>query len=302
MKVLITGATGLIGRHLVHRMASRHELVCTCRSDSNAELSEIADWVRVDLAEPIDPKRLPPSVDGIVHLAQSDRFRDFPDGVDDLFAVNVRSTHDLLEYGRAAGARAFVLASTGGCYAPGPAPITEDAPLEPPGPYFRSKRMAELLAENYADLLGGAILRFFFVYGPGPGARLVTRLAQQIEAGDEIVIDGDPGMRLNPIFADDAAAAIEAALGLERQDVINVAGTEIVTVTELMAKLATAMDRETSVRHTSREIPDLVANIYRMRDRLGVTPATTLPDGLAAVAQWLARAEPARVSGSTRSR
>ena len=47
------------------------------------------------------------------------------------------------------------------------------------------------------------ILRFFFVYGPGRGQTLVPRLVDRILAGEEIVIEGDPGMRMNPLFAAD---------------------------------------------------------------------------------------------------
>jgi UDP-glucose 4-epimerase len=298
MKILVTGASGLIGRHLVMRMTGRHELVCISRSEPDAELAAAAEWLRLDLAEPIEPKWLPGSIDGIVHLAQSDRYRDFPDGIQDLFAVNVHSTLDLLEYGRRAGAEAFVLASTGGCYEPAPDPVGEDASLQPPGPYFRSKRMAELLAENYAELLGGAILRFFFVYGPGPGTRLVTRLAQRILDGEEIVIEGEPGMRLNPIFADDAAAAIEAAITLQRQEIVNVAGTEVVTVTELAHRLAGALGRVADIRHTGERPGDLIADIARMRDLLGVVPETSLDEGLAAVARSIGAAS-ARAPGGT---
>jgi UDP-glucose 4-epimerase len=298
MKTLVTGATGLIGRHLIARMATRHELVCISRSEPDAELTGVAEWLRLDLAEPISRQSLPGEVDAIVHLAQSDRYREFPDGAEDLFAVNVRSTLELLEYGRRVGARAFVLASTGGCYEPGPDPVREDSPLRPPGPYFRSKRMAELLAENYSDLVGGAILRLFFVYGPGPGTRLVTRLAQRIVDGEEIVIEGEPGMRLNPIFADDAAAAIEGALALERQEVVNVAGSEVVTVTQLADRLARVLDRPAEIRHTGDRPSDLIADTTRMSDRLGVVPRTSLDDGLAAVARSVETA-PARATGGT---
>ncbi len=287
MKILVSGGTGLIGRHLIERLAPAHELLCLCRSAPPADLQARANWIELDLAKPIDRKRLPESVDGIVHLAQSERYRDFPDGLEDLFAVNVRSTSDLLEYARGAGARSFVLASTGGCYQPAPEPVSEDAPLAPPGPYFRSKRMAELVAEDYAELLGGAILRLFFVYGPGRGERLVTRLAKQISAGEEVVVAGDPGMRMNPIFAGDVAEAIEAALGLVGQEVVNVAGAETVTVTDLVARLGAAIGREPLVRHGGDGPGDLVADTARMRERLGVIPATSLDDGLAAVAEWV---------------
>ena len=292
MRVLVTGATGLIGSALVARLAPEQEVFALTRRDV-PEMPGV-EWIQADLAQPLDPKALPARIDAVVHLAQSDRYREFPEGALDLFAVNVQSTAALLEYARRAGAGAVVLASTGGSYEPGPEPISEDAPLTTPGPYFRSKRMAELLVESYAGELGGAILRFFFVYGPG-GKLLVSRLANAILAGDEVVIDGDPGMAMNPIYVDDAAAAIESALGLRDQTIANVAGDEVVRVRELVERLAGALGREVAIRPGGPAPGDLVAATSRMRDLLGVKPEFDLDRGLRAVARSLATgSNPAR--------
>lgn len=289
MKVLITGASGLIGRRLVQRLAPVHEVVVLARRDPQAELPDGVTWVRQDLVEPLDLERLPARLDGIVHLAQSTRYRDFPEGAEDVFEVNVHSTFRLLEHAMRTGTRAFVLASTGGCYSPSQAPIGEDAPLAPPGPYFRSKRMAELLVENYGDQIGGAVLRFFFVYGPGQRqGMLVARLAERILGGEEIVIEGDPGMGMNPVYVDDAAAAVEAALGLDRQTIVNVAGDEVVSLTDLVERLANALGRKPTVRHSDASPGDLVADTSRMNEVLGTVAEVPLDQGLSAVARSLA--------------
>jgi len=285
MRVLATGATGLIGSRVLARLAPGHEVFALARG-TGPELEGV-EWIRADLSQPLKPAALPAAIDGVVHLAQSERYRDFPDGALDLFAVNVQSTAALLEYARGAGARSFVLASTGGSYAPSPEPVAEDAPLTTPGPYFRSKRMAELLVENYADELGGAILRFFFVYGPG-GKLLVSRLANSILANEEIVIDGDPGMAMNPIYVDDAAAAVESALGLAEQATINVAGDEVVRVRELVELLAAELGREARIRPGGPAPGDLIAATTLMQELLAVSPQWGLDRGLKAVARSLA--------------
>src|SRR5262249_22562463 len=107
MRVLVTGATGLIGSALVERLARSSEVFALGRT-SGLELEGV-DWIRGDLSEPLDPATLPAKVDAVAHLAQSERYRDFPEGALDLFAVNVQSTAALLEYARGAGASAFVL-------------------------------------------------------------------------------------------------------------------------------------------------------------------------------------------------
>lgn len=288
MKIVVTGATGLIGRQVLRRLAPANEIVALTRRDSPPQ-SEGVSWVRLDLAEGLDESALPDRVDGIVHLAQSERYRDLPDGAPDIFQVNVHSTFRLLEYARRVGASSFVLASTGGLYGKGAGPIEEDAPLRSPGTYFRSKHMAELLVENYRDCLSGVVLRFFFVYGPGQGGTLVPRLTDQILAREEITIEGDPGMRMNPIFVDDAAAAVEAALGLEDSATINVAGGETVSITELAEGLGEALGTEVRLRHVKADDPgcDLIADITRMRRTLAVEPQTRLADGLEATARAL---------------
>jgi UDP-glucose 4-epimerase len=292
MRVLVTGATGLIGSRLLERLAPGNDVYAVARR-RGPELDGV-EWIRLDLSRPLDTAALPGAIDAVAHLAQSERYRDFPEGAMDLFAVNVQSTAALLEYARGAGGRAFVLASTGGCYSPHPDPILEDAPLSTSGPYFRSKRMAELLVENYAGELGGAILRLFFAYGPG-GKLLVARLANKVLAGEEIVIEGDPGMAMNPIYVEDAAAAVEAALRLPEQATINVAGDEVLRVRELVERLAQAIGREPRIRPGGAGPGDLVADTSRMRSLLGIRPEVDLDQGLRAVAQAL-------MAGSSRAR
>jgi UDP-glucose 4-epimerase len=289
MRVLVTGATGLIGRSLLARLAPGIEVIGMARGEPPPGPAGV-DWVRQDLTEPLDGKALPHSLDAIVHLAQSERYRDFPDGAEDVFEVNVHSTFRLLDYARRAGADRFVLASTGGVYGPAPDPIREDAPLVLAGPYFRSKRMAELLVEDHSELLRAITLRFFFVYGPGQGRTLVPRLSERILTGEEIVIEGDPGMRMNPIYVEDAAAGVEAALRIGESAVVNVAGDETLDVTELVQRLGTALGREPTVTHAAgRDAEaDMVADTARMRELLGVVPTTPLDRGLEEAARSFA--------------
>ncbi len=193
-----------------------------------------------------------------------------------------------------------MLASTGGVYGHRPEPIDEETPTRLTGPYFRSKRISELLLEDYAEILTGVALRFFFIYGAGGGETLVPRLSASILAGEEIRIEGDPGMRMNPIYVADAARAVERALELESPAVVNVAGHEVVAIGELVRLLAEALGREAILEHHGESPGDMVADTTRMREVLGAEAETTLATGLAAVTSALGEAAATESDGKPR--
>jgi UDP-glucose 4-epimerase len=279
MRVLVTGATGFIGRHLVAELGRRHEVVALTRSAPPDDVAGLATWIEQDLREPLTS--LPPRVDAVVHLAQSPRYKDFPDGAQDVYAVNVQSTFRLLEWARGAGAQTFVLVSTGGLYAFSPDPVDESAPLSPAGFYFRSKYAAELILGAYEGLLRPVILRPFFVYGEGQQRMLIARLAEQIVHGEEIVVDGDPGLRINPVHVEDMVRVFAPALAGSVSGVVNVAGPDAVSISELVGRLGEAIGIEPIVRHAPASVDgDLVAVTDRMRTGLGITPAVGLAEGV----------------------
>ncbi|HEX6025628.1 MAG TPA: NAD(P)-dependent oxidoreductase [Solirubrobacter sp.] len=281
MRLLITGATGFVGSRLVEHLADRHDVYAIARRPPTGQLGSRATWIEQDLRA-FDESALPDEVDGIVHLAQSALYREFPAGAPDVFAVNVGSTFSILEYARRAGARSVVLASTGGVYGYRRHPIREleDEP-RPTTFYFRSKRSAELLAEAYAELFSVVVFRFFFVYGAGQQRMLIPTLIEKVVSGDEIVIDGDPGLAINPIHVDDAVRAFEPALELGRSTTLNVAGNERVTITELVRLIGEIAGRRANITHRPAQPDgDLVADIGRLREVLGVSPEISLRDGL----------------------
>jgi UDP-glucose 4-epimerase len=291
VRILVTGGTGFIGTHLLEHLADRHEVYAIARRPPPTGRARRIDQ---DLRA-LDPGALPDRVDGVVHLAQSARYKEFPDGAADVYAVNVQSTFALLEWARGAGAQTFVLVSTGGLYAYSPHPVAEDAAIHADGFYFRSKHAAEVLLGGYRELLRPVVLRPFFVYGEGQRRMLIARLAEQVAAGEEIVVDGDPGLRCNPVHVEDMVRVFEPALTAPVSGVVNVAGPDVVSMSELVAALGEAIGVEPVVRHRPASTDgDLVADTGRMRRELGVEPRVALRDGLQRVALELSRRSPAR--------
>jgi nucleoside-diphosphate-sugar epimerase len=281
VKILLTGAGGFIGRHLGRELAERHELIALVRRRGSSG-AWVSEEVVHDLLEPLGRGRLPDRVDAVIHLAQSEHYRAFPEHADDVLAINVVATHHLLEYARAARAAAFVYTSTGGVYGTSYERFVESDPVNPLNFYFSSKYSAELMIGNYRRFFPTIVLRPFFVYGPGQADRmLIPRLIHRVLAGETVTVDGNPGIRINPLFVTDAIRVFEPALELRDSGLFNIAGDEIVTMTELVRKIAEAAATNPVIEHVpATGDGDLVGDTSRMRDVLGVLPRVTLQDGL----------------------
>lgn len=273
----MTGATGLIGRELLPLLTDRK--VYAIARQAPKETQDVT-WIEHDLRS--GAPELPADVGTVVHLAQSPRFRDFPRGAADVFSVNVASTAALLEAAVALGAHRFVLASTGAVYRMSDGPIGEDDPLQdPPSSFYAAtKRAAEVLSRGYEGRLETTIARFFFVYGSRQRSdMLLPRLKRMIIDGEPIHLQGIDGILLNPIHASDAATAIATSLGLSGDHVINVAGTEVVSMRQLAEAVGKVLQIEPTFEITSNATRgNLVAETDRMQRLLG-SPTVTVAAG-----------------------
>lgn len=276
--VLITGAGGFVGRHLVSSLSDRYRIVALVRDE--AAVQPGVETVVHDLTRPLDESLLP-RPDAVIHLAQSARYREFPDGAADVFGVNVAGTFQLLEFARRTGVRSFVFTSSGGVYGYSYERFVETDPVSPLNFYFSSKYSAELLIANYQRFFNSVVLRLFFVYGPGQERMLIPTLIDRVAGGEVVTVEGNPGLRINPIYVEDAARVFEPAFRLTEPGVFNVAGDEAVTMTELVELIGSVMDRRPQIAHTQSDSGSALLGDNRlMRDVLGVVPSVPLKEGL----------------------
>lgn len=278
-RILITGASGFIGQRVCARLNEGAQLVAVTRR-------EIAvpgcTSLRADLASPVSTDRWPERIDCLVHLAQSVRHREFPEGAADMTAINVTATAALIEYARRAGASSFVLASTGSVYTPRPQPAAEDDPIAPAGFYAATKAAAEDLVRPYRDLMRVCVLRLFHPYGPGQEGRLIPSLVDRVREGRPISLAGGDGLVLTPTYVDDIAGVIAAASEDRRFDgVFNVSAPEVLTLRAIGYAIGRVVGR---VPHFERaagaEPPRLVPDLDRLSRIHPVREFTTFEAGL----------------------
>jgi len=281
MKILITGGTGFIGTHLVTCFVPHHEIFAIVRKKPLGNVSTGVNWIEKDLSHGIDETHLPGRIDTIIHLAQSRQYRKFPEGVKDIFDVNIRSTFQLLEYARRVGVKHFLFASSGGVYGYSYERFVETDPVNPLNFYLSSKYTSELLIANYQPFFHTVVFRFFFVYGPGQKGMLIPSLLNKVMKGELITIEGNPGLRINPTYIEDAVQVFEPALNLTSSELFNIAGDEVVTITDLVTLMGEVSGKQPHVKyHTVPSGGDLIGANAHMKEVLGVIPKVSLQNGM----------------------
>ena len=112
---------------------------------------------------------LPPNIDVVFYLAQSNRFRDFPNGIYDMLSINIEAPLKFVKWALDNNVKKFIFASSGGVYRKPDKPVIEFFDInanERNGFYLDSKLSAEILLRNFSHMFESFIItRPFFIYG-----------------------------------------------------------------------------------------------------------------------------------------
>ncbi|MDF1539059.1 MAG: NAD(P)-dependent oxidoreductase [Candidatus Thorarchaeota archaeon] len=214
MKVLITGATGFIGRKLVAKLiANGHEVVALVRTSSNT--SALPDVVDIREGDLFDIQSLEPllgDVQVVIHLAAYFDF--YPSDVDLLYRVNVEGTKNVMNACIGTNVERFIYGST--AEVTGPVrypPGNEDTELLPQFDYSKSKKMAEeAIREITKDTeMNHIILRPTGVMGEGD-TYTALELLQALNNGEIPVLPGDGEKHIMYTHVDDVVDSFAAAV------------------------------------------------------------------------------------------
>jgi len=272
MRVLITGANGLLGRVLCTQLLQQGVLVYGLTHTPPIHPITGIKYLSIDFAQDWLEQQLPDQIDSIIHLSQSAKFRDFPDSALDVFKVNVESTARLLDYAKRIGARQFIYASSGGVYGNGSQAFKENAPIIPSeqlGHYLGSKMCGEILAQSYSSLMTVTILRPFFIYGPGQNrSMLLPRLFDRVVNKVPIQLQGKNGILINPIHVMDAAQAVVAALLKPQSTVFNIAGPDVLSIRQIGDAIGQHLGTPPVYELIDTEPKDLIADNLLMAETL----------------------------------
>jgi CDP-glucose 4,6-dehydratase len=310
-RVLVTGATGIVGSWLVKELLARDAIVVALvlDTDPQSEIVRSGDIERVKVVygavqdyATVDRAVGVWEVDTVIHLGAQTLVGAARRSPLPTFEANIRGTYTLLEACRVHAdiVKAVVVASSDKVYgAATELPYTEQTPLRAQHPYDVSKACVDLIAHTYYETyqLPVAVARCGNIYGGGDlnWSRIVPGTIQSLLRGERPIIRSDGLFVRDYLYVKDAASAYltlaEAVLrGKAAGEAVNFSGDARRTVLEIVAdiqRLTGRLDLQPDIRSAVKaEIREQWLSFEKARRLLGWNPAYTLEQGLDETVAW----------------
>ena len=327
-RVLVTGAGGFIGHHLVNHLVTLGYRVRGVDLDRPAwERTRADEFLRLDLRRASDCASAVRGIEEVYHLAANMGGMGFIEfNKAEIAHDNVLIDANMLEASRREGVRRFFYSSSACVYPPfrlqspdAPPPREEDAyPADPVDGYGWEKLYMERLCRHYREDFGleTRVARFHSMYGPlgtydggrekAPAA--ICRKVALAEDGGTIDIWGDGEQTRTYCYIDDCVEGIHRLMRSEHHEPINLGSDELITINDLALLTARVAGKRVQLRHVPgpQGVRGRGSDNTRMRDVLRWEPRVSLEEGMRRTYGWIARmARSARrsaaISGSTRA-
>jgi nucleoside-diphosphate-sugar epimerase len=293
--VLLTGATGFIGRHcLAPLISAGYEVHAVCFRNARIETSEVY-WHQGDLLNPDEAERLMRQVHPThwLHLAWNVAPGEYWESEQNLLWL--QASVELLRQFSQNGGRRMVMAGTCAEYDWREGICKENTtPLAPSTLYGACKHSLQVASSAFARQkeISLAWGRIFFLFGPHENTnRLVPSVIRALLAGQ--VANCSHGQQLRDfLFVADVAEAFVALLNSDVCGPVNIASGQAVAVKDIVLVIAHKLDRADLVRlgtvpASEDEPPSIVADVTRLSEEVGWSSRHTLGEGLdKAIAWW----------------
>jgi UDP-glucuronate 4-epimerase len=315
-RLLVTGAAGFIGSHLVQALAAQGDEVIGVdnfdpfypRPMKERNLAEVGpqagfSFYEQDLLDVPALQALLTPATVIVHLAAKAGVR--PSLADPVgyARANVTGTAAVLEAAREAGVTRLVFGSSSSVYGDStPVPFREDATaIVPVSPYAATKRAGELLLSSVAPIYGfqAASLRFFTVYGPRQRPDLaIHAFARKMVEGRTLTLFGDGSQARDYTYCDDIVSGVLAAISWTGTapvgvETFNLGGNRSIRTEAMVAEIAKALGVEPKVEWAPMQPGDVqqtAADLTKSGAVLGYAPKTPFPEGIRRFVRWFREA------------
>lgn len=272
-RVLVTGASGFVGRHLERRLQTLGAKVIGVGRQSGGDI--------------LTGQLVTDDIDIVVHLAGRTFVVDAWADPVDFFRVNALGTVRILEQCRSRRVP-FIYISAYVYGAPQHALISEEHPIDPNNPYAFSKHVAEEACRFYHRVFGVpmVIFRLFNVFGAGQNRHFlipaVIDQALSCQTDEIVVADLEP--KRDYVYIDDVVDAICHGPALLSGKAYNVGSGQPKSVREVIEAVLKCIDPKKPYRARGEvrpnEIPSVAADISALTRDCGWIPSTEFEDGI----------------------
>lgn len=303
--MLVTGAAGFIGSHLVERLVERGLEVTGIDNLSTGLVENLFSvhanrrfsFIKGDVLDKAVMSRALRDVDVVFHMAAQSSVTDSTDDPVRDFEINVQGTLNVLEHARKAKVDEVIFASSSTVYGEARAlPTPEEHPFLPISNYGASKAAAEVYCTSYSSLYGlkTANLRYYNVYGPRSRKGVMFDLLRKLQKNNKkLEVLGTGGQAKDYLYIDDAVSAtlLVASKGKLAGEAYNVGSGESYAVKELVTKLLKILGLagKTKPFYTGfswhGDVQRTQADISRLK-KLGFRPAVGIDQGLKRFIDW----------------
>lgn len=309
--VLITGAGGFIGSHLVELLVREGaDVTAFLHYNSRGDIGllryaapELVQRVKFyfgDLRDPQAVHQAMANAQTVFHLGASIGIPYSYVHPHDVVQTNVLGTLNVLSAAREHGVERLIHTSTSEVYGTARyAPIDEAHPLQGQSPYAASKIGADQLAESFYLSFGVpvSIVRPFNTFGPRQSARaVIPTIIVQLLKGKTVCLGALHPTRDFTYVVDTAAAFMAAAASpASVGQVINLGSGREISIGDLAELISRLIGRSAAIemtgertRPTASEVERLLADNRKAREIMGWTPSMSFEAGLQATISWIA--------------
>lgn len=278
MRVLLTGATSFVGRHILPLLSATHDVIAHRHlsqvGGKGADRAETpAQWVQGDLSRKDSYDVFPSEVDAIVHLAAGSSPEKY--SAPELVAINVVGMRNLLQYAKCSEAKYFIFASTLSVYGEiTDSVVTETTPICRPDAYGLTKYIGEVLLAEACDRMAGLSLRLPGIVGPGAHRNWLSGVLRDVRSGADVAIYSPDAAFNNVIHVADLSRYVTGLLedGWDGYAAMPLGADGAITVRDVVQHLiAAAGSNSKIVEKPPRRSPFTISS-RRAQTQFGYTP------------------------------
>lgn len=309
-KILVTGAAGFIGSHLVEALLKRGDKVTGIDNfndyyDPEIKRGNLKESLghesfalcEVDICDEAALNRVfaEAKPDVVVHLAARAGVRRSLQDPNLYHRVNIIGSQHVLDACRATKPSHLVFASSSSVYGGiTEVPFSETLDISRPiSPYAATKRMNELMAHVYSHVyrLRVTMLRFFTVYGPRQRPDMaIHKFTKLLSEGKSIPMFGDGTTARDYTYIDDIIDGVLKAVDRPFDfEIFNLGESRTTTLTDLIALIGKHMGVEPEINVQPLQPGDVLityAAIDKARNMLGYAPTCSMDDGVRRFVDW----------------